>query len=387
MRPSKPSTPSPTGAPPGGRRPRRRGRRPPRPHRGLLGKLVMDKTVAREGGRSRPGRPRTRPGGAPRRSPLRGSAVRRLAATKRRFPRIRSADVLAGIKAANARILIRARRRLAGRGRPRGVSHPPSAGLGRAPQRDRRRPGAGRTGAARPRDTAEAGRPVFGPPLRHAARRPRALTWYSVFRGAGKVVAAALTRLEVEGAEHVPAAGPFFLIANHGSALDPVLVQSSCPRSVHSLAKSTQFSSPLSAWALPRANAVPARRHRVDPQVVRTVLRLLADGKGVCIYPEGERSWDGTLQPLRRGTVRLILKVGVPVVPCGVAGSFDAWPRWSAAPSRIPVTVRFGPPMRFGVHHGRDERERALDETSRRLAQALRRLSRGAGAQPKRVQP
>ena len=184
-----------------------------------------------------------------------------------------------------------------------------------------------------------------------------------------------LTRLTVTGLENVPGKGAFFLIPNHLSILDPLLVQGFCPRQVHSLTKSTQFSSGrFSRWVLPRVKAIPTRRYQVDPQAVRTVLRTLDRGEGVCIYAEGERSWDGTLQPLRRGTIRLLLKAGVPIVPCGVSGSFEVRPRWGRRFHRGRVWLRFGEPIRFGVHDTRAERDRALDAATRRIEAALIRL-------------
>ena len=211
------------------------------------------------------------------------------------------------------------------------------------------------------------------------------MTWYEFFRPVAKGISVASSRLTIEGRENIPREGPFFLVANHQSVLDPVLIQAHCPRAVHSFAKSTQFSSgAVSRWLLPRINAIPARRYRVDPQVVRTALRLLDEGEAVCVYPEGERSWDGRLQPLRRGTVRLILKAGVAVVPCGVSGSFTAWPRWSRRPRRARVVIRFGTPIHFGRHDTRDQREAVLDDAYERLATALAHLS---GQPPASAQP
>ena len=201
------------------------------------------------------------------------------------------------------------------------------------------------------------------------------MNWYSFFRLLGRWVALLLTRPRVKGLSNIPVRGPFFLIPNHLSVLDPLLVQGFCPRQVHALTKSTQFSTGrFSRWVLPRVKAIPTRRYRVDPQVVRTALRALERGEGVCIYPEGERSWDGTLQPFRRGTVRLLLKAGVPVVPCGVSGSFEVWPRWSRRPRRGRVVLRFGEPIHFEVHDTRARRERALEAATERISAALVRL-------------
>ena len=104
-------------------------------------------------------------------------------------------------------------------------------------------------------------------------------------------------------------------------------------------------------------------------------LRLVEKGEAIGIYPEGERSWDGALQPLRRGTVRLLLKAGAPVVPCGVVGSYDVWPRWSRRPRRCRVLIRFGEPIDFGRHDTREEREAALDAAIHRLSAALKELN------------
>ncbi len=201
------------------------------------------------------------------------------------------------------------------------------------------------------------------------------MNWYSFFRVPVRCAALLLTRPKVTGLENVPGKGAFFVIPNHLSILDPMLVQGFCPRQLHALTKSTQFSSGrFSRWVLPRVNAIPTRRYQVDPQVVRTVLRTLEAGRGVCIYAEGERSWDGTLQPLRRGTIRLLLKAGVPIVPCGISGSFAARPRWGRRFHRKRVFLRFGPPIHFRVHDTRAERDRALEAAAGRIAAALVRL-------------
>lgn len=234
----------------------------------------------------------------------------------------------------------------------------------RATQGEPRRPGS--TGARMPEGLG---------PRAAGVERP-SMGWYPLFRLAARVMTFGLVRLEVAGRRHIPRRGPFLLVVNHLSILDPVIVMASCPRPLETLTKSTQFASgKFFPWALPRAGAIPARRYKVDPQAVRTVLRVLERGGGVCIYPEGERSWNGTLQPLRRGTVRLLLKTGVPVVPCGISGSFEARPRWSRTLYRTRVSLRFGEPILLGVHDTRVERDRAHDSAARRISSALRRLS------------
>ena len=193
-------------------------------------------------------------------------------------------------------------------------------------------------------------------------------------------------RLDVQGLEKIPEKGPFLLIANHQSYLDPVLIQAVVSRPVYTMAKSTEFSNPVIGPLLKRLKSFPVRRFETDPQAVRVALRHLDNGSGVGIYIEGERSWDGRLQPPRLGTIRLILKAGVPVIPCGIRGAYDVWPRWSK-PRRGSVRIRFGEPLRFPRLDHRREREAALEDTREvvmaeiaRLAEVVRadRMQRGS---------
>ena len=202
------------------------------------------------------------------------------------------------------------------------------------------------------------------------------MSWYGPLKRMGWVLSHLVARIRVEGRENVPREGPFILLANHQSILDPIFAQSQCPRDLYTLTKSTQFGVGLFGWLLPRINGIPTRRFKVDPQVVRVILRHLSEGQGIGIYPEGERSWDAEIQPFRRGTIRVVLKAGVPVIPCGVSGSYDVWPRWSKRVRRAPVTIRFGEAISFGAHDDRAAREKAVPEATERIREALEALSR-----------
>jgi 1-acyl-sn-glycerol-3-phosphate acyltransferase len=182
-------------------------------------------------------------------------------------------------------------------------------------------------------------------------------------------------RLDVQGLEHVPPEGPFLLIANHQSYLDPLILQAVVARPVHTMSKSTQFSEPITGRIVKALKGFPVRRFDVDPQAVRLALRYLNQGDGVAIYIEGERSWDGRLQPLRRGTVRLVLKAGVPVIPCGISGTYDAWPRWDRRLKRSTIRIRVGPPMRFPTLDGRAAREAHLADAYERISAVLADLA------------
>jgi 1-acyl-sn-glycerol-3-phosphate acyltransferase len=199
---------------------------------------------------------------------------------------------------------------------------------------------------------------------------------YRLAQPLARFVFRVLCGIRVTGLENVPRTGPFILVPNHQSIIDPAVVQCFCPRLVHSMTKSTQFARGFSRWLMTRLHGFPVRRYRIDPQSVRMVLRRLEDGEGVCVYPEGERSWDGTLQPFRRGTLRVLLRAGVPVIPVGIDGAWDVWPRWRRLPRvGVPIRLRFGAPLELGTFRDREARERALPQADRTVREALLRLS------------
>jgi 1-acyl-sn-glycerol-3-phosphate acyltransferase len=169
----------------------------------------------------------------------------------------------------------------------------------------------------------------------------------------------------------VPDTGPFLLIANHQSYLDPIFTQAVIRRPIFAMAKSTQFTDPLVGWMMRRVCSFPVRRYQVDPQAVRIALRHLERGRGVAIYIEGERTWDGRLQEPRPGTARLALRAGVPVIPCAVSGTYDIWPRWARSPVRGTATIRFLEPIRFPQLHGKANRT-ATPAAAARIMDAIR---------------
>lgn len=197
------------------------------------------------------------------------------------------------------------------------------------------------------------------------------MTLYSTLQRAVRAAWPLIGRLEVTGMDRIPVSGPFLLIANHQSVLDPILIQAICPRPVHTMAKSTQFASPLFGWLMPRLYSYPVRRYQIDPQAMRHTLRILERGEPVGIYVEGERTWDGRLQQPRLGTLRLILKAGVPVIPCTISGAYDVWPRWHRALRRGTVRIHFGDPLHFPKLERRADREAALGDVARKLMQAI----------------
>ena len=115
-------------------------------------------------------------------------------------------------------------------------------------------------------------------------------------------------------------------------------------------------------------------RFQIDAQAVRVALRRIEAGEGVCIYPEGERSWDGGRLPFKKGTLRLMLAAGLPVIPVGIAGVYELMPRWTHRIKRVPIMIKVGKPMRLASISIVDQTEEDVRLADRQLSEAIKRV-------------
>ncbi len=154
--------------------------------------------------------------------------------------------------------------------------------------------------------------------------------WYPLSRVI-QMIARDLFQLRVSGLENLPPRGPFILSSNHQSYIDPVILTSVLPRETmeNAFAVGTSdifgqgFMRHLARWLRvvvldPDANLVPAMRAGAFG---------LKHGRVLVLYPEGERSIDGTPRIFKKGAAILSIHMQVPIVPVAIEGFYEAWPR------------------------------------------------------------
>lgn len=169
-------------------------------------------------------------------------------------------------------------------------------------------------------------------------------------------------RLEVQGREHLPAREPFVLIANHSSHLDALVLAAALPLSVrkhtHPVAAGDVFFSGIARSVLAGLllNALPLDRKRVVTHALEDLRqRLLGAHCAFIIFPEGTRSRDGKLAAFKAGLGRLVACSEVPVIPCHLAGAFEALPAGRTIPRPGKLALTVGRPLRFdGIANDRE---------------------------------
>jgi 1-acyl-sn-glycerol-3-phosphate acyltransferase len=111
------------------------------------------------------------------------------------------------------------------------------------------------------------------------------------------------------------------------------------------LARQSLFRFAPFRWLIEFYNAIPIDRDGSGLGGLKETLRRLRRSELVLIFPEGTRTLDGSVAPLKAGFCALARRAKAPLVPVGIDGAFDAWPRGRAIPWPASIHIHIGPPL------------------------------------------
>ena len=161
-------------------------------------------------------------------------------------------------------------------------------------------------------------------------------------------------RLTIIGREKLPARGPFVLAANHCSHLDALALGTALTRRYRErafpIAAGDVFfqSTVTSTFSAIMLNALPMWRKNCGPHALADLRRKLQEERAIfIIFPEGGRSRNGSMMPFKHGLGMLVAETNVPVVPCGLVGTFEALPPHQNFPRPVSVKLVIGDALEF----------------------------------------
>jgi acyl-[acyl-carrier-protein]-phospholipid O-acyltransferase/long-chain-fatty-acid--[acyl-carrier-protein] ligase len=172
-------------------------------------------------------------------------------------------------------------------------------------------------------------------------------------------ISTCLFRITVEGADRVPRTGPALLVSNHVSYADSVFVGLVTQRIVRFLIWRPIYDLPVANRIFRILLAIPvdATSPKLALRALRSAREELLSGNMVAIFPEGEITRTGELNPFERGYERIVGGTGAPIIPMRIEGMYGhplsckgggilrSWERvW-----RPRITVRVGEPIRGEV--------------------------------------
>lgn len=170
------------------------------------------------------------------------------------------------------------------------------------------------------------------------------------------------------GASSLPP-GPLILAPNHASYLDPPAAGCGLFRVTYYLARHTLFTPPICSWLLPSIGSIPVNQNSPGPSSLKNIFEVLKRNGTLVLFPEGQRTFDGTLGKAEPGIGMIAARANVPVVPVHIIGSHEAMPRNGNWHPFRPMQVVYGQPMRFqGDPKNRDDFQKFADQIMAAIA-------------------
>ncbi len=178
-------------------------------------------------------------------------------------------------------------------------------------------------------------------------------------------------RPKIIGIENLPQNQPFILCPNHTSYLDGFLIFYALPSwlkiKTFSLGDSVFFDVPVIRHLIKLGRVIPLDLATNLLDAMRACSYVLRHNKVMCIFPEGGRSPDGSIQPFKKGVGILARELNIPLIPVYLDGAFKALPRGKSWPSCTQIKITFGKPytpdelkekgLHLGIKDSKDDYE------------------------------
>lgn len=136
-----------------------------------------------------------------------------------------------------------------------------------------------------------------------------------------------------------PGCAPMLVVANHNMDYDPILVSMAFDDHLYFVASEHVFRWGLLSRLLVWAFAPIARmKGTADAQSAMQILRMLRKGRNVCLFAEGNRSFNGVTGPIYPATGKLARASRASLVTYRLRGGYLSTPRWALTRRRGGVT-------------------------------------------------
>lgn len=187
-------------------------------------------------------------------------------------------------------------------------------------------------------------------------------------------------RVNVVSPQRLPKQGPAILICNHISGLDPMLIQSVCPRLIVWMMAREYYEIPVLKSIFRTVEAIPVDRGGRDLAATRSALRALEAGRLLGVFPEGRIEKTRDLLPFQTGVALMAVKAGVPVYPVYLDGTQrgKTMPQAFAYPN--VAAIAFGPEVGFDRSSTSKE---VLQAATDRFVEAIQRLKTTTELRPR----
>lgn len=135
--------------------------------------------------------------------------------------------------------------------------------------------------------------------------------------------------------------GPYLLLANHNLELDPLVVGAAAGKQLYFVASEHITRKGIGTWLLMTLfKPIIHQKGRQGMNTVKQMMKTLKDGHSVCIFPEGNRSFNGLTGEFLPSIGKMARRSGAKLITYRVEGGYFTQPRWSMTLRRGKMTGR-----------------------------------------------
>lgn len=186
-----------------------------------------------------------------------------------------------------------------------------------------------------------------------------------------RIAFSTLADFEIEGMENLPKEGPLLVVGNHFSFLDPVAVINTMPWPLEFVGGFRMPNAPpIVTWIPGLWGVLPVHRGSISRQTLLASRQILKQKGRLAIFPEAG-SWASVLRPARPGAAYLATTTSAPLLPVGLDGLVDLFPRvrrFKRGKIRVNIGKPFGP--LYVSERGETDRRR-LDEIGHEIMRKI----------------
>ncbi|MEZ8143923.1 MFS transporter [Enterovibrio sp. FF113] len=140
------------------------------------------------------------------------------------------------------------------------------------------------------------------------------------------VLSHSVYRVQHKNLQHIPEQGGALLVSNHVSYVDALLLAGACPRPIRFVMDEDYYHLPVLHYFFRTTRVIPIKLTSGSIRcALNQVKQQLEAGELVCIFPEGQLTSDGDMQPFKRGIDLILKQTPVPVIPIALKGLWGSY--------------------------------------------------------------
>lgn len=170
-------------------------------------------------------------------------------------------------------------------------------------------------------------------------------------------------RIETHGEENVPTDGAFIICGNHVDFVKVPVIVLFTPRKVNFIAKSELFENPILRWIGNLFDVIPVKRGKQDVDSMKRSLKVLNNGEGLGLFPEGTRHGVEKGVKVKNGAAFMALRTGKPIVPVGVKVE------------KHKIILNYGTPLDYSQYQSRTPEKETLEKVTNEMMETIIQLT------------